>query len=47
LEEARAELERALAILEATLEPNHPDVLVVRANLERVLQELADGEEVR
>jgi tetratricopeptide (TPR) repeat protein len=47
LERARAELERALAILEATLEPNHPDILVVRSTLERVLQELADGEEVR
>jgi tetratricopeptide (TPR) repeat protein len=46
LEGARAELERALAILEATLGTSHPDVIVVRANLERVLKELADGEEV-
>jgi tetratricopeptide (TPR) repeat protein len=44
-QQARAELERALTILEATLGPNHPDVIVVRANLERVLQELDDGDD--
>ena len=42
VEKARTGLERALGLLEATLGPNHPDVTVVRANLDRVLKELGD-----
>jgi hypothetical protein len=36
---ARAELERALTIVEAALGPNHPTVAVLRGDLQRVLNE--------
>jgi hypothetical protein len=40
LKGARAEHERALAIYEATVEPKHPDAVVIRTTLQRVLQKL-------
>jgi hypothetical protein len=40
LEGARADYERALAIYEATVELQHPDAVVIRATLQRVLQKL-------
>ena len=36
LEGARAQLERALAIGEAALDPNHPTVGTIRGNLDSV-----------
>jgi hypothetical protein len=36
---ARAELERALTIVEAALGPDHPTVAVLRGDLQRVLNE--------
>jgi hypothetical protein len=48
LEGARAQLERALAIWEAVLGPDHPTVATIRGNLGSVLsalQEEAPGED--
>jgi hypothetical protein len=38
---ARAEYERALEVGEATLAPDHPNLAILRRNLDSVLQQLA------
>jgi hypothetical protein len=42
LDGARAELERALAIVEVAVDADHPSVANIRSNLQRVLRELKD-----
>jgi hypothetical protein len=44
LTSARAEHERALEIGQATLDPDHPTIAVLRRNLDHVLQRLGDEE---
>jgi tetratricopeptide (TPR) repeat protein len=41
---ARAQFERALAIGETALGPDHPRVAVIRGNLAEVLRELGESE---
>jgi Flp pilus assembly protein TadD len=47
LDGARVQMEWALAIDEAALGPDHPDVAALRNNLGRVLQDLGDLEGAR